>query len=253
LVEAGIPFSVSSLRADTLTGGLVRNLVAGGQKTLTIAPEAGSERLRRVLNKALTDEQVLHATEVAARAGMRRMKLYFMVGLPTEEPSDIEAICALVERVRAEAAFEQVSVSVSCFVPKPGTPFQWVGQEPLVSLERKVSRIRSRLRKPGIKVLGESPKAAVFEAVLARGDRRSSSLVRAAFTEGRPPRGAMGEAAVFYAERQRDRGELFPWDLIETGVARDYLWREWERALKGIPDPPCDTARCSRCGVCRQV
>jgi radical SAM superfamily enzyme YgiQ (UPF0313 family) len=251
LVARGIPYSVSSLRADTVTDALAESMAKAGQNTVTIAPEVGSERLRRIINKNLSAEQISTAVDRVTRAGIRRLRLYYMVGLPTEEMDDVEAICREVEAIRHEFGPERLTVSVSCFVPKPGTPFMWARQDPLPLLRRKTRLLRDRLRRlPGVKVGGESPRMAVMEAVLARGDRRVGALVHGGSGLSVRALRAAGVDPAFYAERARGLGETFPWEIVDLGVSKEYLWKEWQRALKGLPDPPCDTAVCTRCGLC---
>lgn len=254
LVSRSIPYNVSSLRADTITPRLVQNMALGGQQSITIAPEAGSERLRDFINKRLTADQIRDAVATALRYGVRRVKLYYMVGLPTETMADVEGICETAEMIRSEFRPDRISLSVSCHVPKPGAPFMWTGQDPLKVLEQKVQRVRSRLRKyPDVRVLGESPRMAVLEATLARGDRRVSSLVYELYRADGSTREAFRRSGVdpaFYAERPRELDEVFPWDIIDLGFPKSYLWKEWQRALRGQQDPPCDVSVCSRCGIC---
>ncbi|MEP0766807.1 MAG: TIGR03960 family B12-binding radical SAM protein [Fimbriimonadia bacterium] len=257
LVSRSIPYNVSSLRADTITPKLVENMAAGGQKSITIAPEAGSERLREFINKRLTADQIRDAVATALRYGVRRVKLYYMVGLPTETIEDVEGICETAEMIRSEFRPDRISLSISCHVPKPGAPFMWAAQDPLKLLETKVRHVRSRLRKyPDVRVLGESPRMAVLEATLARGDRRVSSLVYELYLAEGSTREAFrrsGVDPVFYAQRPREFDEVFPWDIIDLGFPKSYLWKEWQRALRGQQDPPCDVSVCSRCGICPDI
>ncbi len=254
LVAKGIKYNVSSLRADTITDLLVENMYKGGQKSITIAPEAGSERLRGFINKVLTADQIRSAVEKAIRAGVRRVKLYYMVGIPSETMEDVEGICETAEMIRHEYGPERISLSVSCHVPKPGAPFMWVGQDPQPLLQQKVDHIRGRLRKYGnVKVLGESPRIAKIEATMARGDRRASALVYESYRQGSYSKSVLRDSGVspaFFADRPREFDEVFPWDLIDLGFPKSYLWKEWQRALKMQFDPPCDVASCSRCGLC---
>ncbi|MBP6964251.1 MAG: radical SAM protein [Armatimonadetes bacterium] len=254
LTDRGREFSISSMRADALTPEIAETLRRGGQETLTIAPEAGSERLRRVLNKVMSDDDVLRAADVAWDAGFRRLKLYYMVGLPTEAPEDIRGIADLTVRVAGGRAWERVTVSASCFVPKPWTPFQWAAMDGEKSLSGKLSVIRCSLGGvKSVEVVGESARDSVAQGVLARGDRRLREALLAAAREGVNWRTAFRRGGVdpsFYATRARDVSEVLPWDHMDLGVRKDYLRREYELAVLGEPTPPCDVGRCARCGVC---
>lgn len=257
LAEQDRLFSISSTRADTLTRDIVEALHKGGHETLTIAPEAGTDRLRCVINKNITHEELIAAAHTAWDGGFRRLKLYFMVGLPTETDEDIEGMLSLVREIAGLYPWQRISVSVSCFVPKPWTPFQWVGMDAEKSLADKVSRITRGLR--GIRhveVVGESAREAVAQGVLARGDRRlAESLIllssesvswKAAFRRG-------GVAPSFYAQRSRPRDEALPWDHLDLGVSKDFLWREFERARIVARTPECMVGTCRLCGVCERA
>lgn len=257
IVDKGIAYNVSSLRADTITDVLAENMVRGGQKSITVAAEAGSDRLRKFINKDITEDQVRDAVEKAMRAGVKRIKLYFMVGLPTEEMDDVEGIPLMAEKLNKEFHPERISLSVSCHIPKPGAPFMWAAQDSLPLLEKKVDHVRGRLRRYGnVKVLGESPRVAMFEATMARGDRRASALVEEFYRERVFSKSIYKRSGIdpaFYATRPREIEEVFPWDLIDLGFPKSYLWKEWQRALKMSFDPPCDVSSCSRCGICPSV
>lgn len=257
MVERGLSYNVSSIRADTVTDRLAENMVKGGQKSITVAAEAGSDRMRKFINKDITEDQIRDAVEKAMRNGVRRIKLYFMVGLPTETMEDVEGIPLMAEMLNREFKPERISLSVSCHIPKPGAPFMWAGQDPLPLLDKKATHVRQRLQRYGnMKVLGESPRMAVFEATMARGDRLASRLVWEVYREGNYNRSALARSGVdpqFYAERPRDISEVFPWDIIDLGFPKTYMWKEWQRALKGAFDPPCDVSACSRCGICPPV
>jgi radical SAM family uncharacterized protein len=254
LVERERIFSISSTRADTLNKDIVETLHRGGHETLTIAPEAGSERLRRVINKAMTDKDIISAAALAWDGGFRRLKLYFMLGLPTEEAADVAGISALVGEISRMFRWEKLIASISCFVPKPWTPFQWAPVEEEKLLAAKIAEIRRALRSATrVEVSAESPREAVAQAVLARGDRRLTGALialsreqiswRAAFVKG-------GVDPFFYAHRARHKDEVLPWDHLDLGIHKQYLWHEYERAMKAAPTPACIVGTCRRCGVC---
>ncbi|MHB0913083.1 MAG: radical SAM protein [Armatimonadota bacterium] len=235
LVERGRLFSISSTRADTLNADIAQTLHRGGHETLTIAPEAGTERLRMAIGKRLTDEAVLRSAAVAWDGGFRRLKLYFMVGLPTETDEDISAIPGLVEAIAGKFLWQKISVSVSCFVPKPWTPFQWAGMDAEKVLAAKLDKVKRAVR--GIRrteVSAESAREAVVQGVLARGDRTLRDAILAASGAAPNWRAAFRETGVdpsFYAQRERGEDEVFPWDVIDMGVSKEHLRREYERAL----------------------
>ena len=214
LRQAGIRLSVSSLRADSVTPGMLEALQESGLKTVAIAPEAGSERLRKAINKNLTEEQILDAVEAVVSAGIRNLRLYFMIGLPTEKEEDSDAIIQLVKRIkhqqlvigRGQKRLGTITLSVSSFVPKPFTPFQWVGFCDLSLLKRRIKKLKRGL-------------------------------------------GAVANVRV-HADVPRQREELFPWDFIDHGVNKEYLWHEYQLALAGQTTDSCDPGVCERCGVC---
>jgi radical SAM family uncharacterized protein len=255
LVEAERLFSISSTRADTLDRDIVEALRKGGHETLTIAPEAGTDRLRRAINKSMTDEDVYRAANLAWDGGFKRLKLYFMIGLPTETPEDLEGIISLVKGIAGLHAWGRIGVSASCFVPKPWTPFQWVSLEDEKVLSKKVSHLRSALR--GVKrvqVAGESAREAVVQGVLSRGDRRLRDSLLSFSTDNPSWNAAFRQGAVdtaFFAQRHRHKDEILPWSHIDLGVDVEYLWREYQRAIESAGTPPCARGICKKCGVCR--
>ena len=254
LAERNRLFSISSTRADTLNRDIAQVLHRGGHETLTVAPEAGSDRLRLVINKAMTDEDILAAASTAWDGGFRRLKLYFMVGLPSETAEDIAAIPALVSHIAEMFEWERLTVSLSCFVPKPWTPFQWAPMEEEKQLADKVAIVRRALRSVRrVEIAGESAREAVVQGVLARGDRRLRDALLVLNAENVSWRAAFRRGGVdpfFYAQRPRHRNEVFPWDHLDLGVRKQYLWREYERAMKAAPTPACIVGACKRCGVC---
>lgn len=235
IVESGGQFTVSSLRLETVTPEIARLLVAGGQKTLTIAPEAGSARLRRVIHKLSSKEAIHEAVANAVEASIRRIKLYFMVGLPTETDGDVVEIAWLVGRLADEFPKIEFQVSTSCFVPKPWTVFQWHPMEREGVLKRRLADLRKRVaRVRRVKFSAESPRLAMVQGLLARGDRQLSRFLIEALENGGDYRAAIREAEVdveSYLYRTRSVGERLPWDHIQPGLDRAKLWEEYQRAL----------------------
>jgi radical SAM superfamily enzyme YgiQ (UPF0313 family) len=247
--EAGMELSISSLRADSLSDKLVASLARGGHRTLTVAPEAGTERLRNVIRKAISDEQILGACDMLRRHGIPNMKCYFMIGQPTETMEDVEAIPALaarmLERLRAldpkGHPFGRLTLSISSFVPKPWTPFQWEPFDGADSLQKKLEVIKRGARPLGtVRVLHENPREAALQALLARGDRRVADFIDLAAGFGGDWRRALREwdgDPEFYTSRVRSVDERLPWDHFDVGVKRPGLLRERERAHAAEPAP----------------
>src|SRR2546427_4133898 len=240
--DHGLELSISSIRADSLTDDLVAALARGGHRTLTVAPEAGTERLRRAVRKVISDEQLYTACDLVRRHGIPNLKTYFMIGQPTETAEDVEAIPDLarrmLERLRvldsAGHPFGRLTLSISSFVPKPWTPFQWAPFDGADALSAKLDVIKRGVRKlSNVRVLHENPREAALQALLARGDRRVGDFLEiAARLEGdwrRALREWDGDPG-FYTTRPRDVGERLPWDHFDVGVKKAGLVREWERA-----------------------
>ncbi len=255
-----INFSASSLRADSLTPELAR-LVSKGNRTVAIAPEAGSERLRAVINKNISQEQVLSAVRTLIEAGVLNVKLYFMVGLPTEEDEDIEEIIALASMAREEmltaargkGRIGTLTLSVNCFIPKPWTPFQWEPMLPADKLKSKIQHITKALKGPNTAVTHDVPKYAVLQAALARGDRRLAKVILNASENGGDWKAAFADEGLdmeVYASRERSVQEKFPWDFLDTGIKKDFLLKERERARQARHTPRCAPGKCRTCGVC---
>jgi radical SAM superfamily enzyme YgiQ (UPF0313 family) len=240
--EHGLEVSISSIRADSLTDGLVAALARGGHRTLTVAPEAGTERLRRVIRKAITDEQIFAACDLVRAHGIPNLKTYFMIGQPTETLEDVEAISALaeqmLERLRvldpSGKPFGRLTLSISSFVPKPWTPFQWAPFDGAASLQTKLEIIKHGARRfANVRVLHENPREAALQALLARGDRRVADFLEVAASFDGDWRRALREwkgARGFSTTRQRPTDERLPWDHFDVGVKKAGLLREWERA-----------------------
>lgn len=270
--ELGLSVSLPSLRVDAFSVKLAQALQRFRKKsTLTLAPEAGSQRLREVINKGVTAEDLLEATAEAFTAGWRHIKLYFMIGLPTETEQDLEGIAELARQVLEQGrrllrgAKPTVTVSVSSFVPKPHTPFQWEPQAELGELREKQSFLRSRLKGPGLQFSWHQPEMSFVEAVLARGDRRLARVLVQAWQGGAKLEGwsehfsyevwrrALESCDIdpaFYAYRRREYGEKLPWDHLDFGVSKRFLIEEHRRALEGKRTLDCRSGRCAGCGVC---
>ncbi|MBI9084796.1 MAG: radical SAM protein [Desulfobacterales bacterium] len=259
-----VRFSFSSLRADALTPALIDTLFKSRVKTATIAPDAGSERMRRVINKGVTEAQILQATEALVTGGIPNLKLYFMVGLPTETDADVAAIGKLCKKVkdrflaasRPRGRIGTITVSVNPFVPKPVTPFQWAAMFPPAVLRNKIRTIRTALNQvANLRIQAENPKGAYLQALLSRGDRRVATLLRHAhniggnwastFKSAKPP-------ADFFATRPRALHERLPWDFIDHGIDPTFLAEEYRRALAERPSPPCPADTCDVCRRCRR-
>lgn len=255
----GLRYSCASLRADSLTADVVRGLADSGQQTITIAPEAGSERLRRVINKGITNDDLRHAVTLAAGAGIPHIRLYIMVGLPTETEEDIDAIITMAEEVQAHmetvGCHGRLTLSVNPFIPKPFTPFQWMPMTDKKIVAKRLQRLKKGLRKNRrIEVLVESPKEAYIQGVLARGDRRWSRAIAYAaerngvksFLEACEELDLSMEDELY---RSRSECEPQPWDILDMGLRDDYLTEEWHRSTEEAYTAPCCDG-CRRCGVC---
>jgi radical SAM family uncharacterized protein len=253
-------YSCASLRADSLTQAVVDGLADSGQKTITIAPETGSERLRRVINKGISEEHLQNAATLSAKSGIQHMRLYIMIGLPTETNEDIEAIVGLAERTQAHmekvGCKGRLTLSINPFIPKPFTPFQWMAMDNQKAVEKKLQYIKKALQKNRrIEVLVESPKEAYIQGVLARGDRRLGAVIAACAAD----RGSKSFKSEMKAAgldmdnmnyRERSFDEFLPWSHLDMGMQEGYLEMEWQRSLDEAYTPPC-AAGCKRCGVCK--
>ncbi|UCG20307.1 MAG: radical SAM protein [Deltaproteobacteria bacterium] len=265
LRKAGTSLSVSSLRADSVTPTMLDALSQSGLQTVTLAPEAGSERLRQVINKNLTEKQILDSVTAVVSAGILNLRLYFMIGLPTETEEDVAAIIDLVKRIkheqlvigRGQKRLGTITLSVSSFVPKPFTPFQWVPFCDLSVLKQRIKKLKRGLGAvANVKVHADVPRWAYIQAVLSRGDRQLAPLL--AMLGQQKSNWSQATKAInvnpeFYVYREREREELLPWDFIDHGFSKDYLWNEYQAALAGETTPPCDPGNCVTCGVCGET
>jgi radical SAM family uncharacterized protein len=238
------PLSFSSLRVDSLTPELADLIYDSGQKTITLAPEAGSERMRRIIRKGFTEQEIIHAAEVLTDRGIHRFRLYFMIGLPEEKTEDIKGIVDLTkkirhhirERSRGKKGAERILLSLNPFVPKPGTPFQWHPFEDVRNLNEKIKMVQRGLRQEkGVSVAADVPKWSYLQTLLSRGDRRVGRLLLTAHDLGGNWPQAYRSVDVnpdFYVYRERAWEEIFPWDFIDHGINKELLWREYQQALK---------------------
>lgn len=263
-----LSISLPSLRIESFSVDLADAISRGRRTGFTFAPEAGTERLRRIINKPVpADLMVEIAWQVFAR-GWRTIKLYFMIGLPGEEPEDVRAIADLARAVLAQGRKvhgrkAQVNISISTFVPKPHTPFQWAQLLPLDEIRVRQQMLRQRLRGGGLNLSWNDPRMTLIEAVLSRGDRRLGEVIRLTWCAGARFDGwdewfdftawtlaleQVGLSPDFYAHRERTPDETFPWDHIAIGVRKEYLWREWEWSRESRTRPDCRSA-CSACGI----
>lgn len=226
----GVDFSITSLRASPRTGNIVKLL--RGRKSVSIAPEAGTERLRKVINKKITEEDILETAKLILEGEIETLRLYFMAGLPTETGEDIEGIIRLVKKIRENTGKGFITVSVSTFVPKPFTPFQWHPMAPMKEVKERLKAIKKGLTAvKGVKVFHDVPKYAYLQGVLSMGGRRVGKLIEA-LSEGLNPLSprAAGIDEDFYIFRKKDIAEILPWDFIDAGVLKERLWEEYLEA-----------------------
>lgn len=260
-----LTLSLPSLRLDSFSVELADSYGDGKKAGFTFAPEAGSERLRRAINKPITDDEIIEAIETSWERGWKNVKLYFMIGLPTETDADVQDIVHLVRRIRKIGNGRiNVKVNASTFVPRPHTPYQWVPQASAAYLAAKQEILKSGLRRAGVKVSWQSPEVSMLEGVLSRGDRRLSKVILRAWQLGARFdawsehfnheiwRRAFAECDIdpqFYATRERGLDEVFPWSHIDTGISLDFLKREYERSTLGEATPSCSGGTCNACGL----
>ncbi len=266
--------SLPSTRVDAFNVTLANELSRNGRRTgLTFAPEAGSERLRRVINKVVSEADLLNTAEIAFSQGWRHMKLYFMVGLPTETDEDVLAIADLgiraYEVARKHGKGNKVTISVGGFIPKPHTPFQWAAQDPPEEIGRKLGLIRHAIKDHrGLKLRTNDPEEGVIEGLLSRGDRRVADVVERAWELGARFDGwhemptldtwrqALDDTGVeldWFSYRERDEREALPWDHLDSGLEKTWLWQDWQDALSGRELDDCRWSPCYDCGVCPRL
>jgi radical SAM superfamily enzyme YgiQ (UPF0313 family) len=263
LADKDVRLSFSSLRADRLTPPLVSALKQGRVKTATIAPDAGSERMRQVINKGFSQEAILNAAETLVANGIPNLKLYFMLGLPTETEEDVAAIVKLCKQIkhrflkssRTRKHIGEITVSLSCFVPKPFTPFQWAAMAETAVLKDRIKTVKKDLKRiANLRVHSDMPRWAYVQGLLSRGDRRVAEILALAHSKGGNWAQTLKTTSVnpdFYVVRERQPDELFPWDFIDHGIRKSFLRKEHQRAQQGLPTAACRVGSCDRCGVCQ--
>ena len=264
-----VSLSMPSMRVGTLSPAIMEQIRRVRKTGFTVAPEAGSERLRQVINKGITEEDLLNTCQDAFSLGWNLIKFYFMIGLPTEKESDVEAIAALVRRVKAQAHTSsrrgvQINVGVGTFVPKAHTPFQWEEQLSLEEANQRIELLKRLLPAKGFRLKWQDPKQSYLEGVFARGDRKLSMLVEEAWQRGarldswgehfqldrwQEAAQACGLDLDSYL-RARSLDEVLPWDHLDCGVERSFLAAEREHALAQHFTPDCRTNGCQGCGIC---
>jgi radical SAM family uncharacterized protein len=265
-----ISVSLPSLRVDAFTVGIANQLQGGRRTGLTFAPEAGTWRMRQVINKLIREEDLYAAVDAAFSQGWRRVKLYFLTGLPSETDEDTLGIvtlaknCVAIGRKHTSAA--SVTVSVGGFVPKPFTPFQWFGQNTVEELSRKMHLLRDAVRRErGVQLKWHDPKATLIEGIASRGDRRLGPVIEQVWRNGGTFQewsehfdlqlwldalADHGLSADDIAYRHRTEDEVLPWDHLSAGLHKDFLWQDWRDALAEVGLPDCRWTPCYDCGAC---
>ena len=264
-----VAVSFPSLRAGTLTPQLMEFIKQVRKTGFTIAPEAGTQRLRDVINKNITEQDIAETVTEAFRSGWQVIKLYFMVGLPTETDEDIQGIVDIVRKLWKMkipgGRKGKINVSVGTFIPKSHTPFQWASQISLAESKEKIYMLSDELKMPGIQFKWQHPQTSLIEGLTARGDRRLSRVLATAYRKGCKFDAwtdsfqydlweeTFSETVTdvdFYTTRKRDMQEPLPWDHIDTGITKDFLKTEWEKAVAEKHTQDCRNGDCNACGVC---
>lgn len=263
LLQLDYRVSYSSLRLDDLTPSLTSQLLQGGERSFTIAPEAGTDRLRRVINKPLLQEQIVEICDGLFRQGVLNLKCYFLYGLPTETEADLLGIADLVALIqnrmkdyrRSLKSIGVITLDLHPFVPKPNTPFQWCPMEPEGVLRRKIKFLRQRLRVlDNVQIKTESTRKAQQQALLSLGDRRLSKWI-ASLAGVQKADGDCDQEDVpnadFYVYREKPPEQYFPWQIFSNRLLKSFLWEEYQKAMQGKTTPACPhTPTCCRCGIC---
>lgn len=270
--EKRVSLSLPSMRLDTFPKDLLKKMQEVRKSGITFAPEAGSQRLRDVINKGILEEDLINTTDELFHMGWSTVKLYFMIGLPTETEEDVMGIRNLAYQVK-EKFFQipreerkgnlRINVSAACFVPKPFTPFQWFGQASMDEFKEKQIMLKKSIRDPKVSFSTHDAATSFLEAVLARGDRRTGRVIELAWKKGAKFDGwgqffkldtwmeafeEVGLDPAFYANRTRDFDEILPWEFLRVGVSKQFLWREYQRALEEKTTADCRN-NCEACGV----
>ena len=252
----GAQISVSSLRIRPMSLTVLRSLAESGTQTVSLAPEAGSERLRRVINKGATEDNIIEAIDNVAQHGLKQIKLYFMIGLPTEADEDIEEIIRLVLKLktRIERTGCRLALTMEPFVPKAGTPFQWQAMASEKVLSGRINRIKSGLARSGIEVRAESVGWSLVQGILSRGDTELGAILANLSGHSLAAwRKALKEYNInadYYVHRQLACDEPLPWSVADSGVKADYLEDEFRKSGRSIQTIPCPPGDCQKCGVC---
>jgi len=262
--ERRVALGLPSLRVETLSPALIEEIRKVRKTSFTIAPEAGTRRLREIINKGNTEEDLIATARRVYEGGWKSIKLYFMIGLPGEQEEDLEGIADLAHRVMREGRGRQVTLGLSTLVPKPHTPFQWVRQIGLEETLAKQGHLRRRLKNRNISFKWHDARMSLLEGLFSRGDERLADLVESAWRRGARFDGwsdqfrfelweeALGETGIRLEEHLRERapGEPLPWDLVDTGLDRKFLLAEYEKSQRGEATPDCRIEGCRHCGVC---
>ncbi|MBF0377390.1 MAG: radical SAM protein [Desulfamplus sp.] len=270
-IDNKLEIGFSSLRLDALTDATIENLIASSVKTATIAPEAGSQRMRNIINKKISEEQIFSAVQRLVEHGIMNLKLYFMVGLPFELEDDVRQIVTLTEKIkevfleasRKNRKIGNITLSINPFIPKPTTPFQWCAMDSISNFKKKAAIIKDGLKKiSNITIHVESSKTAMINAMLSRGDRRMADMVenpemflkKMKETEKKNPektnmKKTNAEKIIFSAI---DLSASLPWDILDTGIKKEFLIKELKRAELEKTSPDCPMVECSSCGVCKK-
>jgi len=276
LLDSGCSLSFSSLRADRISGPLLELLGSSNLKSVAIAPDGASERLRRIINKNLTEEDILLAAERLVAAGLYKLKLYLMIGLPGETYEDLQEMIDLIKKVkecmspvgRKRGRLCEITLSVNSFAPKPWTPFQFHpfgsmvqekdtrgrAREAIKSLKEKISFLKKGLRKEAnVRMNHDKPENVLFQAVLSRGDRRLANVLATMAKNQSPWKQAMKINDLTpeqYALESHGADDYFPWNIVDHKIEQKYLWHEYQKSFEAKTTIACDTTVCKRCGVC---
>jgi len=277
LMKSGCALSFSSLRADRINDKLLELLAASNLKSVAIAPDGASERLRSVINKGLDESDLLNGAKQLVTAGIYKLKLYVMVGLPTETCEDLQELIDLIHKIKKHidpigqkrGRLTEIYISVNCFVPKPWTPFQYhpfgiserlkpgerrTTKEAIRNLKEKISYLKNGLhRLPNTHFQADKPETVIFQALLSKGDRRLADVLFDMASARIPWKSSMKKNNLQpeqFITSGHDGGSYFPWYIIEHGLNYSYLWHEYQKAFTSARTEPCDTSICRRCGVC---
>ena len=261
-VPEKVRISFSSIRADALSPELIAVLRNSRVKTATIAPDAGSQRMRNVINKGFTEETIIHAAEKLVDGNIPNLKLYFMTGLPTETSDDIDAVIMLCKKIkqkfldssRIKKRIGNITVSLCPFIPKPFTPFQWAPSEEITVQKKKISVIKEGLKKTAnLRVHADSPYDAFVQSLLSRGNRKIADLLLLAMKNhwnSKKILKSLPDNLKCHMNEERPLDELFPWDFIDHKIKKTYLKKEYQKAVEGKISPPCKIGSCNICGAC---